>query len=227
MPVRRRVAASAPRPCDLTLLAEVLGSHCPGASRPRELSVQCCRCCTAGHVVTKGTAALAWPRAVALSHLLPGPPPHTSAPPTVQPQGPAPTPATHAHTRVSTTSTYAFLTHAQTRVSHTEFTMMSSRLGGVVHQAVAAAVCNGVWPRQPLPFPSLASAPPAQQHQHQQDYASGSAASGGGSGAGAGSPTGLASALLRCLEDQLQAKKFEGGGKEEFRGWGVVDTSPN
>eukprot|EP00198_Chlamydomonas_reinhardtii_P012603 XP_001701940.1 predicted protein [Chlamydomonas reinhardtii] len=92
--------------------------------------------------------------------------------------------------------------------------MMSSRLGGVVHQAVAAAVCNGVWPRQPLPFPSLASAPPAQQHQHQQDYASGSAASGGGSGAGAGSPTGLASALLRCLEDQLQAKKFEGGADE-------------
>ncbi|KAG2435201.1 hypothetical protein HXX76_007284 [Chlamydomonas incerta] len=86
--------------------------------------------------------------------------------------------------------------------------MMSSRLGGVVHQAVAAAVCNGAWPRQPQPFPSLPGTP-AQPHP-----SSAVRGGGGAAGVGAGSPTGLASALLRCLEDQLQAKKFEGGADE-------------
>ncbi|KAG2446668.1 hypothetical protein HYH02_008238 [Chlamydomonas schloesseri] len=108
----------------------------------------------------------------------------------------------------------------QRRRYDAEFSMMSKRLGGVVHQAVAAAVCNSTndsssaRPRQPLGTHDNAHKQPVHMQQHQQQHQGTAAFDAAALSGGAGSPTGLASALLRCLEEQLQAKRFEGGADE-------------
>ncbi|GLI60886.1 hypothetical protein VaNZ11_003107 [Volvox africanus] len=89
-----------------------------------------------------------------------------------------------------------------------EFNMMYSRLGGVVSQAVAAAVL-GARGKADICIASheinVAEEATASQRHYGVPVASLTWKS---------TPAGMASAFLRCLDAQLQAKKFMSGGDE-------------
>ncbi|GIL50436.1 hypothetical protein Vafri_6562 [Volvox africanus] len=89
-----------------------------------------------------------------------------------------------------------------------EFHMMYSRLGGVVQQAVAAAVLRArdkADSRTASQEINIAEEEAVSQRHHGVPVAPSTWKS---------TPAGMASAFLRCLDAQLQAKKFMSGGDE-------------
>ncbi|KXZ47628.1 hypothetical protein GPECTOR_34g787 [Gonium pectorale] len=89
--------------------------------------------------------------------------------------------------------------------------MLSSRLAGVVQQAVAAAVYDSrdvAGGRAPAPEVAAVAEPRGTAPAHPAAVEPAPAAS------NPASPAGLASSLLRCLEAQLQTRKYMNAGDE-------------
>ncbi|KAG2489528.1 hypothetical protein HYH03_011979 [Edaphochlamys debaryana] len=111
-------------------------------------------------------------------------------------------------TLVTRAATYSAAETADVARKHkAEFSMLSSRLGGVVQSAVDAAVHysrDRHGGRGPSAGVALAEAATPKA----------AAAAANPSPAAGPSPAGMASSTLRCLEAQLQARKFHSGGDE-------------